>query len=122
MERHGRLQKILVKTQSQEIAGWYLYYASPGGISEVIQLQAKPKFSRDVLDHLFRHAWEHGVTALTGRMETGMMQAFSDKHCIFNCGPQWVLVHSRRSELVDAFNAGNSGFSRLDGEWCLRFQ
>jgi hypothetical protein len=55
-------------------------------------------------------------------MEPGMMQAFSDRNCIFHCGPQWVLVHSRRLELLDAFNTGNAGFTRLDGEWCLHFR
>lgn len=122
MQRQGRLQKVLVKTQSPDIAGWYLYYANPGGVSEVIQLYAKPRFAHDVLDHLFRHAWEQGATALTGRMEPSMMQAFSNRHCIFHCGPQWFLVHSRKPELLHAFNAGNAGFSRLDGEWCLHFQ
>ena len=122
MHRYGRLQKVLLKTPSRELAGWYLYYVNPGGQSEVIQLHAKPKFARNVLDHLFCHAWEQGATSLAGRMEPGMMQAFSDRRCIFQCGPQWVLVHSRRPELVHAFNAGSAGFSRLDGEWCLRFQ
>jgi hypothetical protein len=121
MHRYGRLQKVLVKTGTREIAGWYLYYRNPGGISEVIQLHAKPKFSREVLDHLFHDAWSTGAIALSGRMEPGMMQAFSDRHCIFHCGPQWVLVHSRRPELLHAFNGGTAGFSRLDGEWCLHF-
>lgn len=122
MHRSGRLRKVLVKTKKQEIAGWYLYYANPGGISEVIQLQAKPKFCDEVLGHLFRDASSAGAIALSGRMEPGMMQAFSDRYCIFHCGPQWVLVHSRRVELLHAFNTGNAGFSRLDGEWCLHFR
>jgi hypothetical protein len=122
MRRQGRLHKVLVKTQSQDIAGWYLFYANPGEVSEVIQLYAKPRFAPDVLEHLFHHAWEQGSTALAGRMEPSMMQAFSDRHCIFHCGPQWVLVHSRKPELLHAFNGGNAGFSRFDGEWCLHFQ
>ncbi len=122
MQRHGRLQKVLLKTEKQQIVGWYLYYANPGGVSEVIQLHAKPNFSVDVLVHLFRHAWGQGAIALSGRMEPSMMQAFSDKHCRFHCGPQWVLLHSRRPELLHAFNRGTAGFSRIDGEWCLHFQ
>jgi hypothetical protein len=122
MSQCGDLHKVLVKTEKQGIAGWYLYYASPKGVSEVIQLHARPNFSHDVLDHLFHHAWGQGAIALSGRMEPGMMQAFSDRHCLFHCGPQWVLVHSRRPELLHAFNGGTAGFSRLDGEWCLHFQ
>jgi hypothetical protein len=122
MVRYGRLRKVVVKTEKQETAGWYLYYANPGGISEVIQLYAKAHLAHDVLDHLFRHAWGQGVVGLSGRIEPGMMQAFADKHCLFHCGPQWTLIHSRRSELLHAFNGGTAGFSRLDGEWCLHFR
>jgi GNAT superfamily N-acetyltransferase len=122
LRRNGRLQKVLVKTKKQEIAGWYLYYLNPSGFSEVIQFYAKARFTRDVLDHLFHHAWQRGAIALSGRMEPSYVQAFSDKHCLFHCGPEWVLVHSRNPELVQAFDRGNGGFSRLDGEWCLHFQ
>jgi hypothetical protein len=122
MQRHGRLEKVLLKTEKQQIVGWYLYYANPGGVSEVVHLHAQPNFPHDVLDHLFRHAWGQGATALCGRMEPRMMQALADKHCVFHCGPQWVLLHSRRPELLHAFNGGNAGFSRIDGEWCLHFR
>jgi hypothetical protein len=122
MPRNGRLQKVIVKTDQQEIAGWYLYYLNSGGISEVIQFQAKPRFATDVLNHLFYRAWRQGVTVLSGRMEPSLMQTFSEKHCIFHCGPQWVLVHSRQSEVLDAFHRGDANFSRLDGEWCCHFR
>jgi hypothetical protein len=122
LHRNGRLQKVLLKTSKKEIVGWYIYYANREGLSDVIQLHAKSNYSHDVLDHLIFHAREQGAMALTGRMEPSMMQAFSDRHCVFHCGPQWVLVHSRRPELVNAFNSGNAGFSRLDGEWCLHLQ
>lgn len=122
MPLHGRLQKVLVKTEKQEIAGWYVYYLNPGGISEVVQLHAKTCFARDVLNHLFYRAWRQGATALSGRMEPHLMQAFSDKHCLFHCGPQWLLVHSRQPELLQAFQRGDVRFSRLDGEWCCHFR
>jgi hypothetical protein len=35
-------------------------------------------------------------------------------------GP-WVLVHARDPEFVRAFEHGDAFFSRLEGEWCLRF-
>jgi hypothetical protein len=122
MRRYGSLQRVLVRTEKLEIAGWYLYHLNPSGVSEVVQLYAKPHFAHDVLDHLLHHSWRQGATGLSGRMEPGLMQAFSDKHCLFHCGPQWVLLHSRRPELLDAFQRGDAGFSRLDGEWCLHFR
>ena len=122
LTRYGSLQKVLVKTEKQEIAGWYIYYANPRGLSEVIQLHAKPEFTHEVLGHLFHHAWHKGAIGLSGRMEPAMMGAFEDKRCLFQCGPHWVLIHSRRPELLHAFNRGNAGFTRLDGEWCLHFR
>jgi hypothetical protein len=122
MPRNGCLQKVLVKTERQEIAGWCLYYLNPGGVSEVVQFHAKTRFAHDVLNHLFYRAWRQGATLLSGRMEPHLMQEFSDKHCLFHCGPQWLLVHSRRPELLRAFDRDDVCFSRLDGEWCFHFQ
>jgi hypothetical protein len=119
LQRNGRLQKVLVKTKRQEIAGWYLYYLNPSGLSEVIQLYAKDGFARDVLDHLFDQARKQGAIALRGRMEPSCVQGFSDRHCIFYYRPTWVLLHSRNPDLVQAFDRGTGGFSRLDGEWTL---
>jgi hypothetical protein len=122
MRRNGRLQKILVKTERQEVAGWYLYYLKTNGISEVVQLYANPRFAHAVLDHLFRHAESQGATALRGRLEPSLMQVFSEKHCLFHCGPDWALFHSRRPELLCALHRGDALFSRLEGEWCLHFR
>jgi ribosomal protein S18 acetylase RimI-like enzyme len=121
-QKHGPLQKVLVRTEKGEIGGWYLYHLNPSGFSEVIGLQAKAHLANYVLDHLIYHAWRHGATVLSGRMEPSLMRAFSDKHCIFHSGPQWTLLHSRRPELLQAYNQGNAGFLRLDGEWCLHFR
>jgi len=118
---NGLLQKVLVKTEEQEIAGWYLYYAKPEGISQVVQIYAKPSFARAVLDHLFIHAESHGAVALGGRMEPRLMQAFYEKRCLFHCGPAWACVYSRRPELIHALAEGDAFFSRLEGEWCLHF-
>jgi hypothetical protein len=124
MRRNGSLRKILVKTETHDIAGWYLYYLNPGGVSQVIQLHAKPNFADDVLDHLLHDAWQQGATALGGRPEPSrpLMQVFSNKRCIFQCGPEWMLVHSRRPELLHAFHKGDVYFSRLEGEWCTHFR
>ena len=122
LRRNGRLQKILVKSEEQEIAGWYIYYAKPGAISQVVQLYAKPSFASAVLDHLFHHAESQGAAAVGGRMEPSLMQAFSERHCLLHCGPAWALVYSLRPELLHALNQGDAFFSRLEGEWCLHFR
>jgi hypothetical protein len=114
--RKRRLQKVLVKTEQQEIAGWYLYYSEPRRPAEVLQLFAKPRFARGVVEHLFYHAWQQGAIAVSGRLEPDVAQVVSDKHCLCNLGPNWMVVHSRRPELLSAFDRGNVRLSRLDGE------
>jgi hypothetical protein len=104
MPRNGSLQKVVVKTDKQEIAGWYIYYLNPGGFSEVVQFNARTDLAQAVLNHLLYHAWKKGATVLRGRIE-----------------PQ-LLVHSHRPELVHAFQQGEARFSRLDGEWCFHFR
>jgi hypothetical protein len=122
MPRNGSLQKVVVKTDKQEIAGWYIYYLNPGGFSEVVQFNARTDLAQAVLNHLLYHAWKKGATVLRGRIEPHLMQTFSDRHCLYHGGPQWLLVHSHRPELVHAFQQGEARFSRLDGEWCFHFR
>jgi hypothetical protein len=122
MRTNGRLQKVVLRTDKQDVAGWYLYYANPSGVSQVVQLHAKPPHTNDVLDHLFNHAWRQGATVLSGRPEPGVMQALAERNCIFRCGPEWALIHSRKPDLVNAFHRNDVYFSRLEGEWCTHFR
>ena len=122
LRRNGSLQKILVKTERQEVAGWYLYYLKTKGISEVVQLYANPGFAHAVLGHLFGHAESHGAIVLGGRLEPSLTRALSERHCLFHGGPYWALFHSRRPELLHALHRGDAFFSRLEGEWCLHFK
>ena len=122
LRRNGRLQKVLLKTEAQETAGWYLYYLNREGLSEVVQLYANPGFAHAVLDHLFQHAESQGATVLRGRLEPSLLHALSDRRCLFHFGPAWALIYSRRAELLHALDRGDALFSRLEGEWCLHFQ
>ena len=122
LRRNGRLQKVLLRTEAQEIAGWYLYYLNREGISEVVQLYANPGFAHAVLDHLFHHAESQGAAVLRGRLEPSLLHALSDRRCLFHFGPAWALIYSRRPELLHALDRGDALFSRLEGEWCLHFQ
>jgi ribosomal protein S18 acetylase RimI-like enzyme len=122
LQRNGRLQKVLLKTEAQETAGWYLYYLNREGLSEVVQLYANPGFAHAVLDHLFQHAESQGATVLRGRLEPSLLHALSDRRCLFHFGPAWALVYSKRPELLHALDRGDALFSRLEGEWCLHFQ
>jgi hypothetical protein len=116
------LTSKLFRTDAGQMAGWYIYLAARGGAGEVLQLYANPGFEKPVLDHLIEHARAQGVAVLSGRMEPGMAQAFSDRRCIMRCGPEWVLVRSSRPDLLEALTRGDALLSKLEGEWCFRFQ
>ncbi len=121
-KRHcGTLQHMAVTDDKYEPIGWYLYYLNPGGISEVLSMAAKPRWSPVVLAHLLQHAWQGGAAAVSGRLQPEWLPLLSENRSLFHRGP-WVLVQSRRPDLVQAFYQGAASLSRLEGEWCLRYQ
>jgi len=116
----GRLLKTVLR-HGQQILGWYIWHLNPERRAEVLQLKATPSSIDGVLDHLFYDAWQLGAIAVSGRLEPRFLQALSDKYCLFHRRGPWMLVHARRPELLQAFQAGNVSFSRLEGEWSLAF-
>ncbi len=103
------------------LAGWYIASVTPDRVADVVQLVASPSAIDRVLDHLFARAWQEGAVAVSGRVEPRFMQTLSDQHCVFHQRGPSIVIHSRRPELVWALESGRACFSRLDGEWPLRF-
>ena len=119
LSRNGSLRKFLLKTEENDVAGWAIYYLNPGGLSEVVQLNAVPPHQDAVLDYLVDHARRAGAAGLRGRLEPGIQEALSNRRCMFHCGPSWTVVHARDRKLLETFMRGDVFFSRLDGEWSL---
>jgi len=117
--RHGELQAQILR-QGGRIAGWFLYYLN-AGMSRVIQVAARPGGEEIVLAHLFQHAWRHGAQAIEGRMEPRFARAISRQHCSFLVPSVYVVAHARDSQLLGALGSGDAFFSRLEGEWWMRF-
>ena len=116
----GRLERILVRDEAGRRVGWYVYFANPGGLCELMQLGGALETIELVLLHLFRHAWRRGGVELRGRFEPGFASALLDVHCEFTFHLS-VLAHSRNPALMRAMHAGATGLSRLDGEWWMHF-
>lgn len=114
---HGCLRKVLVRGAAQEAVGWYLYYVNPGGISEVVQVAAQHGAMGDVLSHLFYDAWDRGAVAVSGVMDPGSIQTFSDARCLLH-GRQswWILAHSKCPERLEPFHGGDAFLTVLEGE------
>ena len=117
----GTLERALVRDPAGEAAGWFLYFLNPGGVSQVVQLAARPAAHTLVLQHLFHHAWSRGAAALAGRLEPGLVPELAALGCGFGRDGPWVLIHSRHPEIMLAVERGDAFLSRLDGEWWLSF-
>lgn len=117
--RHGELQGRMLRDGAGRIAGWFLYYLN-GGTSKVLQLGARPGSEQAVLEQLFHHAWRNGAAALEGRMDPRLAPFLSRKHCFFVGGP-FALIHAREPKLIASLDRGDALFSRLEGEWWMRF-
>ena len=118
--RHGELHACLLREPDGAIAGWFLYYAN-AATSKVLQLHAQDDAGHAVLDHLFQHAWRRGATVLEGRMEPRLAHVLGQRHCLFQSTNAFALIHSRDAEVLGALARGDAFFSRLEGEWWMRF-
>ncbi len=118
----GELRKVALYDHSDAIAGWYLYYLTPGGASEALQLCARKGMDGAVLDHLIHHAWSNGSELISGRVEPRLLPALSSRGCYMNCGPPWVMIHARDPEILQAIDRGEAFLSKLEGEWCTSYR
>jgi len=118
--RHGELNARLLREPGGAIAGWFLYYAN-AATSKVLQLHAHDGAEQAVLDHLFQHAWRRGATVIEGRMEPRLAHVLGQRHCLFQSTNAFALIQSRDAETLGALARGDAFFSRLEGEWWMRF-
>ena len=117
----GQCRKLAIRDESGQTVGYAVYCITKNGAGEVLQIAAKTRFEPLVLDHLLRDAWTHKVTALFGRLEPSFVPQLSERGWLVYRRGSWTLVHSRSARISEAFERGDALFTRLDGEWCLRF-
>jgi hypothetical protein len=118
--RHGPLQARMVRDPDGKVAGWFLYYLDRG-MSRVMQLAARPDRTRPVLEHLFQHASKRGALALEGRMDPRFVSDLREMQCFFQGCGELTLLHAREPSVLMPLLRGDAFFSRLEGEWWLRF-
>ncbi len=118
---HGLLRQRLCRDASGEAVGYYVYYARPGSVAQLLQIGGKSKVIGDVLGSLFADAYAAGSVAVAGQIEPRWLREIDDAHATFSCPSLGVLVHARDREITAALHRGDSLLSRLDGEWWLRF-
>ncbi len=119
--RHGKLRARAVRDGGRRLIGWYLYYVTRGGVSEVVQLAARNGSFDDVLRRLLADAWRHGAAAVRGRLDPRHAQELTNRLCWLRTDDTWALVHSRHADIMGAIQRGEAFLSRLEGEWWLRW-
>ena len=118
----GAVRKFAVTQDNGSTAGWFVYRATRERIAEVLQIAARPESLGDVIDHLLDDALRSRAVAVSGRVEPALVPILTSRHAFFHRGHHWTLLHSRNLQLRYAIQAGDAFLTRLEGEWCLRFQ
>ena len=118
---HGELSSALLRERDGRIAGWYLFYARPGGVAQVLQAGARKGRISDTLHRLFRDARARGAAAITGQLDPRYMRELARAGCRFTWPGYSVLVAASRPELMNAIQRGDAWLTRLEGEWWPRF-
>jgi hypothetical protein len=118
--RHGVLQGCLLRETDGRIAGWFLYYLN-ARMSQVLQVGARRERVSAVLERLFEHAGARGAVAIQGRLEPHMAAGLRHKLCVLQNRGIMTMLHARDPSLLLPFYRGDAFFSRLDGEWWMRF-
>jgi hypothetical protein len=112
---------MLLRDARGRPAGAYVHAPAPGEVDRALLVAAAPSAARATVQHLLHRAFARGAIAASGRLDRCTLPALSDGRAFFHRG-KWVLVHSRRRDLVAAFERGEVLFPSLAGELALRFQ
>lgn len=121
-EQYGALHKTVVKDAAGGVVGWYMYYANPGDVAQVLQFAAKKNLESVVLNHLFEQAKAKRCVAVMGAIETSAVKEFSENQCLFFLRGNYTVAYSHDPEITAALLRGDAFISRLEGEWWTRLQ
>ena len=118
-EGEGPLAKCVVRSNKGVDLGWFVYYRSRNAVGRVLQLVSIGNAYEVVLDCLLHDASQHGLAALSGRAEPGQNKALTQRYCVFKGAP-WVLISSKKTEIIAAFLRGDVLFTGFEGEHWMK--
>src|SRR5579863_3678051 len=80
----GALRMKTVVNSEGALSGWFIYYATPGGASFVLQIGVRRKEDfRNTMLALFRDAWQQGSVCVKGASIPAYLTAMTELHCFF---------------------------------------
>lgn len=116
----GTLRGRLIRVQSGEPGGYYLYYAKPGGTGLVVQMCARPDRIKTVWRHLVADAWRTGTVGLRGKYDA-VIAALADRTLLVKRARHTFLLHTRHIDVERAILRGEAFLTRLEGEGGIPF-
>ena len=117
----GRVDEVEVLDKTGGRIGWFICAFGPDLRAEVVHMAACDNRHRELFDQLCYHAWRRGAIVLSGRLDPQFVPCFAEDRLHLTLAEPWTIVHSRRPELLAAFQRGKVSLSRLDSEWWLGF-
>ena len=119
--RGASLERSLLRDRDGEPVGFYVATLGAGHQAQVLHLAASERAHEPVIRYLVHRAYRSGALSIGGRVQPPLMRALAGSFAFFHKAGPHVLLHARRPELLAAFDRGVAIFSRLEGEWCMRF-
>jgi hypothetical protein len=116
----GPSRQTLVRDASGTPIGWYIYQWKPGLAARISQIVARRNAEPKVVAHLMQTLQRCGAPGAIGRVQPDLLQTLQDVGCLFRRRSRNVLVHSRREDVLDAFDIGKAFLSMLDGEGAVQ--
>ena len=112
------LRALIVRTHGGHDVGWALYYAWPGGVSEVLQLHClKAELAVPFLRAVLERMSLEGALAVRGPVDESVLRALGSERCTLTVGRPWYLAETPHRELQTLLRSGDFMHSRLEGEW-----
>lgn len=117
-DTRGDVVRELVSTPSGRVLGWYVYYLTPRGIADVLQIASPGGAIDRVFDHLVADAARRGAAAVRGRLEPALAAVTRSRRCRIR-PTAWALVDTDDTAVLGLLASTAALMTRLDGEWWM---
>lgn len=117
LREQGTFETALVRTPDGALAGWWIAYLNPGGVSRVFALDGVDRHLDRVIEHLFYRADSVGVGGLIGRLDPRLRRPMARFGALVYNGGSLQMFHTGAdARLLDDALLGRLALSRLQGE------
>ena len=117
----GVLERRSVHRADGAWLGCYLYCRRPDGRAEVLYCEALPDAEVPVFQSMLADAYERGAILIWGKTTPGLIRPLAQSRCGFHEVQRWTLVASRRADVRSVLDRGDTGLTRLEGEYPTAF-